>query len=441
MHKKLLPILTALFLSLALAVPAAAAEYGPVYLEAPELESDALIALGTQTLPEFTEASGIDLRVDVLTSTGDFTDLSAAAAYLYDECGYGYGEDRTGVSLTLYVYEDDTGYAMDGWLNGWVLYAVGDDELCDYVNNTLTNSDINDYLNMAAWDGDADEDAYALSMAVETLVSKLSARYAPDSVPASGTALYMEGRNYVFDTAGLLSEDEAEKLEAAAQELSAAHSFGVYIVTVDDYLDYSSTDVFHAALNIYHSSDFGVGTDKNGVMLLLSMADRDLNLMSNGTFGQYAFNDDGRYALTDFLMPDLGENEWYDAFKEYLTWAGRYLEEAEQGTPYSAENEPWDPFSRNLSIIVLVLLIALVPLIPAFIFRSILVRMMKSVEKGSEASAYVSGNLQLTKENDRYTRTTVSKRYNPPKKDSGSGGSGGVTHQHSGSASGTSRKF
>lgn len=314
----------------------------------------------------------------------------------------------------------------------------------DHVMNGLLYSDINDYLNSGAWDGDLSEDAYALSVAVETFVNKMYSYYAPDRVPEGGDCvLPRSGRSHVFDTAGLIKESAQDELEEAAEALQTKYDFGVYIVTVDDFRDYSTNNVFHAALNIYNANNFGVGAEKNGLLLLLSMEDRDLNLMTNGPYGEYAFNDAGREYMTDFFVDDFGEDRWYDGFVEYLTWADRYLEKAEEGTPYSAENEPWDSFSRNFSIIVLVLLILAVPLIPACIFQSILDKMMKSVEKGTEASAYVSQRLKLTKQDDKYTRTTKTRRYNPPedKSDSGGGGSSGVTHERSGSASGTSRKF
>ena len=442
MRKTILSVVVVLFLIL-LPIPAQAADYGVVYDETGMLETDKLIELGTETLPGFTEEFGIDLRVDVLTDIDGAEDLTEVAAYLYEEYGYGCGEEKKGVSLTIYVYEDETGYAMDGWGAGWVLYTVGDDVLYDHVMNKLMYSDINDYLNSGAWEGDLSEDAHALSTAVETFVNELYGYYAPDRVPEGGDCVLPQGKwDHVFDTAGLLTETEQEKLEVTAQELLSRHNFGVYLVTVDDFRDYSTNNVFNAALNNYNANDFGAGAEKNGLLLLLSIEDRDFNLMTNGDFGNYAFNDAGREAMTEFFLDDFGDDEWYAGFDDYLTWADRYLEKAEEGNPYSAENEPWDPFARNFSIILLLLIIAFVPLLPAWIFQSILVKRMKSVEKGTEASAYVSRNLNLTKQSDKYTRTTKTKRYNPPEKESGGGGgSSGVTHERSGSASGTSGKF
>lgn len=443
MRKNFLSIMVILLLPLMLTVPALAADYGVIYDETNRLETDKLIQLGTEILPGFTEEFDIDLRVDVLKDAGDFEDIDIndVAAYLYEEYDYGCGDEKKGVSLTLVLTEDETGYTQNGWLEGWTLYTVGDDELYDHVMNHLLYSDINDYLNSGAWEGDLSEDAYALSMAVETFVNKMYGYYAPDRAPAGGTCVLPQGsRSHVFDTAGLMTEEERDKLETAAADLLAKYDFGVYIVTVDDYLDYSNDNVFRAALNIYNANDFGTGEEKNGLLLLLSMRRRDFNLFTNGKLGNYAFNDAGREAMTEFFLDDFGEDRWYDGFMEYMTWADRYLEKAEEGNPYSATNEPWDPFARNSCIVILILLIIAVPLIPACISQNIMVKKMKSVEKGTEAFAYVSQYLRLTKEDDTYTHTTRTERYNPPKKESSSGG-GGVTHERSGSASGTSGKF
>ena len=71
MKKRMTALLTALLLALALCVPAmAAAEYGAIYDETEELGSVELTYQGEQTLPQLTEALGIDLRVDVFTDEG-----------------------------------------------------------------------------------------------------------------------------------------------------------------------------------------------------------------------------------------------------------------------------------------------------------------------------------------------------------------------------------
>lgn len=75
---------------------------------------------------------------------------------------------------------------------------------------------------------------------------------------------------FVYDTAGLLNEDEWLELEMMADEISWRYNCAVYIVTVDDYEDYDS-DIHYAAANIYNGNDFGIGENREGIMLMLSM--------------------------------------------------------------------------------------------------------------------------------------------------------------------------
>lgn len=79
----------------------------------------------------------------------------------------------------------------------------------------------------------------------------------------------------VTDTAGLLSENEKMLLERMAESVSQKYGVGVYIVTVEDYRDFHSEGVYKATYTIYHQYTMGVGPNRDGIMLLLSMADRD----------------------------------------------------------------------------------------------------------------------------------------------------------------------
>ena len=95
MKKRMTALLTTLLLALALCVPAmAAVEYGAIYDETEELGSVELTYQGEQTLPQLTEALGIDLRVDVFTDEGvENSSVSDIAVYVYENSGYGYGAE------------------------------------------------------------------------------------------------------------------------------------------------------------------------------------------------------------------------------------------------------------------------------------------------------------------------------------------------------------
>ena len=102
--RRLTAALTSLLLALAVCVPAmAAAEYGAFYDETGELGSVELTYLGEEKLPQLTEMLGVDLRVDVFTDEDveEGSTASDIAVYVYGNSGYGWGEEKEGVSLTL----------------------------------------------------------------------------------------------------------------------------------------------------------------------------------------------------------------------------------------------------------------------------------------------------------------------------------------------------
>ena len=112
MKRKITVLLLSLLLLPALCVPALAAiEYGVFYDETEQLGSVELSYAAEQTLPRLTQELGVDLRVDAFTDEDVDADTSAAdiAVYVYENSGYGCGEWKEGVSLTLLLRGTENG--------------------------------------------------------------------------------------------------------------------------------------------------------------------------------------------------------------------------------------------------------------------------------------------------------------------------------------------
>ena len=244
--------------------------------------------------------------------------------------------------------------------------------------------------------------------------------------------------DHITDSANLLTNEEWQVLEQRAREIEKNYGFGVYIVTVDDYYHYSHGSVMDAATSIYQQYSLGTGKGKDGLMLLLSMSDRDYSLITYGDFGNYAFNDEGRAQMTGFFLDDFRNNDWYAGFADYITWSENYLQAANDGQPYSNQVVPMSSAERSSAIMVRVLIILGFSLIVALIYVGVLSSKMKSVAEATRAGTYVSGNLNLMKKVDRFSFATQSKVKISTEK---SGGSGGVRSGRSGGFSGTSGKF
>ena len=259
MKRKSTALLLSLLLLPALCVPALAAiEYGVFYDETEQLGSVELSYAAEQTLPRLTQELGVDLRVDAFTDEDVDADTSVAdiAAYVYENSGYGCGEWKEGVSLTLLLRGTENGaYTLSE--TDWCVYAFLDEargsaqELSDAIYNA-----VKPYMVERAWNGeDMNMSATALSQAVNAMAESVEdyirenaspdvtgGADAPDETETSPTEitelpeLDTSSMRYIFDLAGCLSSDSRTKLEARAEEISTRHSCGVYAAFVDDYI-------------------------------------------------------------------------------------------------------------------------------------------------------------------------------------------------------------
>ena len=66
-----------------------------------------------------------------------------------------------------------------------------------------------------------------------------------------------ETLDYVTDAAGILSEQEAQSLNATAARLAERYGCAVYIVTLADYRSYNNEGVEQCTQELYHYFDLG----------------------------------------------------------------------------------------------------------------------------------------------------------------------------------------
>ena len=236
------------------------------------------------------------------------------------------------------------------------------------------------------------------------------------------------GDPFVFDMAGLLSEEDDAYLEALADAISWRHDCAVYIVTVEDYTDYGDTS-HNAAAAIYNGDydgkPLGIGENREGILLMLSMWGRDYRLfVRDGGTAQYAVDDYGRDKMTEVFLDNFAEDDWRGGFEDYLMACDEYLTLAEQGTP--VRKSLTRSLLPGLAIGIGVALVICIGL----------KGMMKSVRRSARADIYVTEEgLNLTEQVDRYTHTTETRR--KIERDNNSGGG----HDSGGGGSSSGGKF
>lgn len=243
-------------------------------------------------------------------------------------------------------------------------------------------------------------------------------------VPSFATNDSSMGKRYVVDTYDLLSFDEWTALEKQAANISEQYSCGVYIFTVDYYENYGYGDIYDVTAQIYNGSDnsFGMGNGRDGIMLLLSMDNRDYALFVYGEKAEYSFNNYGLEQLEDAFLDDFGKDNWVGGFSGYLSTCEQYLASAQEGRPVRANS--------TVPIMIAILISCAIALVICLILSGA----MKTVHKKNDAQEYVAASgLRLTQQMDQYTHTTETRR----KIESSSGDS----RSSNGGGSGRSGKF
>ncbi len=243
---------------------------------------------------------------------------------------------------------------------------------------------------------------------------------------------------FVSDVAGILSESEQKRLDETARQISYEYDCGVYIVTLPDYREYdANADIFSFAQSFYRSYHLGLGDSSAGVLLMLSMAERDYSLVTYGSSTHYAFTDYGQRVLASEFLDDFRQDDWYGGFSDYLDCCRELLSRAQEGNPLDSGYEIIDGMSSGIRLAV----VFGVPLLIAVLCCEIMRRRMKPVSRQSRADEYiVPGGVDLSVKRDIFLNRSVSRTV-IRSENRGPGGSGGGTTINSGGFSGHSGKF
>ena len=237
-------------------------------------------------------------------------------------------------------------------------------------------------------------------------------------LPLSLHSAAEEALPYVDDQAMLLTPTQEQSLTAMAREASQKVGCGIYIVTVFDYDDLGYNLYIESTLEEYYADQgYGTGENNDGVILMLSMAERDYSLYTHG-FGDEGLSDPAMDYLVETFLRDFSHDSWYNGFEHYISCTEDLLQKTLDGHPY--DENTLTPFEKILSVA----LSAVIALGISSVLTAYHVRKLHSVEMETDAQEF-AGALALSRNEDRYTHTTTSRVYDPPSSSSGSGGRSG----------------
>lgn len=237
----------------------------------------------------------------------------------------------------------------------------------------------------------------------------------------------------VVDMAGLLDGAERAALLSRLDEISERERVDIVVLTVNGLEGKTSMQY---ADDFYDNNGYGYGGGKDGILLLVSMADRDWWISTAG-YGITAFTDAGMDYISEQFLPALSSGDYREAFMCFADCCEEFITEAKAGHPYDISHMPKEPFRLGFSVCVSLA----AGLIFAVIVTACMKGQLKSVRSQPGASSYVKdGSMNITESRELFLYSNLRRR-EKPKSNTSRGGSRTHTSSSGRSHGGRGGKF
>lgn len=223
----------------------------------------------------------------------------------------------------------------------------------------------------------------------------------------------------IVDDAGYLMQSELASLSKELDEVREKYGFEVAIYTESDM---TSSTAEASADDIYDYQGYGAGENDDGIMLYICSDTREYHFTTHGKGLNY-FNANGLAYLESKVVPHLSENDYYEAFEEYIETAEELLQMATDGKPYNEKQYSM----KYLFGVIIVCLIA--PLLIAFLMMRKKLKKMKTAVENDYAANYIKpGSMNLTTSRDLFLYSRITKTERPKSSSGTHTSSSGRTH-------------
>lgn len=412
--KKWICTILSLLLTAALASPVSAKE-GTLYIvDQMQAVTDSLVELN-QAASDLSDQYGVNISC-LLTETTGGLGSAVYTEQVYLGC---YGE-TDGIMLAYCEQEQE-----------WFIYK------CKNAAEMFTTEDED-----ALWEAFASHEymdecvAGYLLKAADMLEEKTGIPYmegssAPAESETEGTSPVQETspvetipdhrlQPRLVDDADLLTDAEESELLAKLDEISERQQCDVVVVTV---LSTEGKAPMDFADDFFDYNGYGMGESADGILLLISMEDRDWWMSTSG-FGITAFTDAGLEYISEKFLTPLSNGKYAEAFETYVKYCDEFLTQAKTGEAYDTGHMP-----KGTVAPVWILIDLAIGWFAAFIMASVKKNKLTTVRKKYTAEDYVvPGSLQLYVNTDRFMYMNTTTRH--IERDTG-GSSGSSTHTSS----------
>lgn len=141
-------------------------------------------------------------------------------------------------------------------------------------------------------------------------------------------------KQLVCDEADLFTTVEEGQLAQRAKDLGSAYEMDIVIVTTKDTRGKSSRDY---ADDFYDDNGYGVGTEKDGILFLIDMDNREVDISTSGQGIRYLTDNRIESVLDNVIEGGLTDGLMYKATEAFLATTEFYLQAGIRSDQY---NEP-----------------------------------------------------------------------------------------------------
>lgn len=235
----------------------------------------------------------------------------------------------------------------------------------------------------------------------------------------------------LVDDADLLTDEQEAELKSTLDTISENYDCDVVVVT-EESIDGQNPTAY--ADDFYDYNGYGMGYDRSGILLLVTMQERKWAISTCGDAIRI-FTDAGQEYISERFTSYLSDADYEEAFGTFAQLSEDFILQGQTGDPYDVDNMPKKPvtfFSFIRSIMIGIVI--------AFYVTKVMKGQMKSVRKQAAASSYVKpGSMALTRSKDVFLYNQVTRTAKP--KESSGGGSSTHTSSSGTSHGGSSGSF
>ena len=174
----------------------------------------------------------------------------------------------------------------------------------------------------------------------------------------------------IYDFADLFSEEEEEEIFDFIDDYIDEYDIDMVVVTIDEN-DVGSSEEY--ADDFFDYNDFGIGKNRNGILYLIDMDNREIFVSTSGN-AIYRYNDDVVDLILDECYSDVSIEEYGSSAISFVRLAERYYDKEE---------------GRSVNWIATILISLAFPSIILYFMLS----SYKKIRLATEADSYIKNDL------------------------------------------------